>query len=147
MTILLIEKLCFVWYLHSFCSLQIDEEKMRGALSPEMLATDIAYYLVRKGVSSKIWNMPVLQLCFLIWLQPYSQRRLRYIFYTLNTLKMQWCKKKKTQLYSVFRSPESLGWPIEMSWCPEFVNILFSRTTGPNFTKFVYSIWYLMLRW
>lgn len=32
---------------------QIDEDKMRQALSPEMLATDIAYYLVRKGVSLK----------------------------------------------------------------------------------------------
>lgn len=32
---------------------QIDGDKMRQALSPEMLATDIAYYLVRKGVSHK----------------------------------------------------------------------------------------------
>ncbi|OWF44901.1 argininosuccinate lyase-like [Mizuhopecten yessoensis] len=31
-------------------TLQIHPEKMRGALSPDMLATDIAYYLVRKGV-------------------------------------------------------------------------------------------------
>lgn len=31
-------------------TLQIDADKMRQALSPEMLATDIAYYLVRKGI-------------------------------------------------------------------------------------------------
>ncbi|XP_055996779.1 argininosuccinate lyase-like isoform X2 [Ostrea edulis] len=30
-------------------TLKIDAERMRQALSPEMLATDIAYYLVRKG--------------------------------------------------------------------------------------------------
>lgn len=31
-------------------TLKIDGDKMRQALSPEMLATDIAYYLVRKGI-------------------------------------------------------------------------------------------------
>ncbi|KAK3084921.1 hypothetical protein FSP39_021497 [Pinctada imbricata] len=31
-------------------TLRVDAEKMREALSPDMLATDIAYYLVRKGV-------------------------------------------------------------------------------------------------
>ncbi|XP_061162389.1 argininosuccinate lyase-like [Saccostrea echinata] len=31
-------------------TLKIDADKMRQALSPEMLATDIAYYLVRKGI-------------------------------------------------------------------------------------------------
>lgn len=31
-------------------TLKIDPDRMRGALSPDMLATDIAYYLVRKGV-------------------------------------------------------------------------------------------------
>lgn len=31
-------------------TLMIDKEKMKAALSPDMLATDIAYYLVRKGI-------------------------------------------------------------------------------------------------
>ena len=31
--------------------LQVCKEKMQAALSPDMLATDLAYYLVRKGVS------------------------------------------------------------------------------------------------
>lgn len=33
--------------------LQIHRENMKQALSPDMLATDLAYYLVRKGVSVK----------------------------------------------------------------------------------------------
>lgn len=31
---------------------QIHKDKMLAALSPDMLATDLAYYLVRKGVGS-----------------------------------------------------------------------------------------------
>lgn len=31
---------------------QINQSVMEAALSPDMLATDLAYYLVRKGVSS-----------------------------------------------------------------------------------------------
>lgn len=31
---------------------QINQTVMEAALSPDMLATDLAYYLVRKGVSS-----------------------------------------------------------------------------------------------
>lgn len=31
-------------------TLQIDEAKMREALSVDLLATDLAFYLVRKGV-------------------------------------------------------------------------------------------------
>ncbi len=31
---------------------QINRTEMEAALSPDMLATDLAYYLVRKGVSS-----------------------------------------------------------------------------------------------
>lgn len=38
---------------------QIYGDKMRQALSPEMLATDIAYYLVRKGVSHKKYSQLV----------------------------------------------------------------------------------------
>lgn len=34
-----------------FLRLQIHHENMKQALSPDMLATDLAYYLVRKGVS------------------------------------------------------------------------------------------------
>ena len=34
-------------------TLQIHRENMKQALSPDMLATDLAYYLVRKGVSVK----------------------------------------------------------------------------------------------
>ena len=30
---------------------QINQSMMEAALSPDMLATDLAYYLVRKGVS------------------------------------------------------------------------------------------------
>lgn len=33
--------------------LQIHRENMKQALSPDMLATDLAYYLVRKGVSAE----------------------------------------------------------------------------------------------
>ena len=33
---------------------QINQESMQAALSPDMLATDIAYYLVRKGVSTLV---------------------------------------------------------------------------------------------
>lgn len=32
---------------------QINPSVMEAALSPDMLATDLAYYLVRKGVSTK----------------------------------------------------------------------------------------------
>lgn len=32
-------------------TLQINHSAMEAALSPDMLATDLAYYLVRKGVS------------------------------------------------------------------------------------------------
>ena len=35
----------------TLATLEISEEKMRAALSSDMLATDLAYYLVRKGVS------------------------------------------------------------------------------------------------
>ncbi len=31
---------------------QINQSEMEAALSPDMLATDLAYYLVRKGVST-----------------------------------------------------------------------------------------------
>ncbi|KAK3749304.1 hypothetical protein QZH41_020080 [Actinostola sp. cb2023] len=34
----------------TLATLTIDEKKMYGALSPDMLATDLAYYLVRKGI-------------------------------------------------------------------------------------------------
>lgn len=37
--------------------LQIHRENMTQALSPDMLATDLAYYLVRKGVSVKQLGM------------------------------------------------------------------------------------------
>lgn len=36
----------------SFLVLQINSSAMEAALSPDMLATDLAYYLVRKGVST-----------------------------------------------------------------------------------------------
>lgn len=32
---------------------QINQSVMEAALSPDMLATDLAYYLVRKGVSRR----------------------------------------------------------------------------------------------
>lgn len=35
-----------------FLLFQINQSVMEAALSPDMLATDLAYYLVRKGVSS-----------------------------------------------------------------------------------------------
>lgn len=31
--------------------MQVNQKAMEAALSPDMLATDLAYYLVRKGVS------------------------------------------------------------------------------------------------
>lgn len=34
-----------------FLVFQINQSVMEAALSPDMLATDLAYYLVRKGVS------------------------------------------------------------------------------------------------
>ncbi|XP_024909797.1 argininosuccinate lyase-like, partial [Cynoglossus semilaevis] len=33
-------------------TLQVNQSVMEAALSPDMLATDLAYYLVRKGVSA-----------------------------------------------------------------------------------------------
>lgn len=42
-------------------TLEINPAKMREALSVDMLATDVAYYLVRKGVSDNIVD----RLCFL----------------------------------------------------------------------------------
>lgn len=33
---------------------QIDKEKMLSSLSPSMLSTDLAYYLVRKGVNIRL---------------------------------------------------------------------------------------------
>ena len=44
-------KLNFLEFETSGALFQIHPDKMKGALSPDMLATDIAYYLVRKGVS------------------------------------------------------------------------------------------------
>jgi len=41
----------FFIHILLFLLKQIDKEKMKEALSPDMLATDLAYYLVRKGVS------------------------------------------------------------------------------------------------
>ena len=45
-----------VAYEYSYQSLvlyyQVCQENMLSALSPDMLATDLAYYLVRKGVSN-----------------------------------------------------------------------------------------------
>ena len=35
-----------------FSLFQVCRENMLAALSPDMLATDLAYYLVRKGVSN-----------------------------------------------------------------------------------------------
>lgn len=40
--------------------LQVNEEPCIAALSPDMLATDLAYYLVRKGVSFEAWQLQVL---------------------------------------------------------------------------------------
>lgn len=40
-----------------FLLLQINQNVMEAALSPDMLATDLAYYLVRKGVSSTICKL------------------------------------------------------------------------------------------
>ena len=37
-------------------TMTVNKYKCEGALDVEMLATDIAYYLVRKGVTSFIWN-------------------------------------------------------------------------------------------
>lgn len=39
-------------------NLSIDEEKCQAALECHMLATDIAYYLVRKGVNRKSNSFP-----------------------------------------------------------------------------------------
>jgi len=40
--------------------LQVNEESCIAALSPDMLATDLAYYLVRKGVRFESWQLQVL---------------------------------------------------------------------------------------
>ena len=37
--------------------LQVNEESCIAALSPDMLATDLAYYLVRKGVCFEAWQL------------------------------------------------------------------------------------------
>ena len=44
---------------------------MYGALSPDMLATDLAYYLVRKGVRKKqiIWIRSIAQEMMMWWHQ------------------------------------------------------------------------------
>ena len=46
----------------NFCALtacglmQVNQKAMEAALSPDMLATDLAYYLVRKGVSKPLFQ-------------------------------------------------------------------------------------------
>lgn len=40
----------FVYLFVINCSSQVNSGEMKAALSPDMLATDLAYYLVRKGV-------------------------------------------------------------------------------------------------
>lgn len=45
---------------------QISQSVMEAALSPDMLATDLAYYLVRKGVSSVLCRSITIQMLMLI---------------------------------------------------------------------------------
>lgn len=49
-----------------FLVLQINSSAMEAALSPDMLATDLAYYLVRKGVSTFELFQYVLMFFYLI---------------------------------------------------------------------------------
>lgn len=42
--------------------MQVNEKVMEAALSPDMLATDLAYYLVRKGVSESSHTCAVIVL-------------------------------------------------------------------------------------
>lgn len=48
---LLFFKNCFQKTKRRWFVFQINQSVMEAALSPDMLATDLAYYLVRKGVS------------------------------------------------------------------------------------------------
>ena len=58
------------------------------------------------------------------------------INYYVLVFKLKVITKHLTYGFRIFRSPESLGWPISMGWHPLWCNVRCAlRTTGPIFTK------------